>query len=134
MLYRNEFLDLLFKSMRTSDHRFFGYPILKQDLWHIGKLPAMLQSAQPEIPVFPTLNWHGAIVSAVLLPNRTPIDGTSINVIPLEQLIPVKRATMPTPRTHPDIFSITIDDANLCIGVQNSNSMLDIARAQTVVC
>src|ERR1035438_1410208 len=81
--------------MRTSDHRFFGYPIVKQDLWHIGKLPAMLQSAQPEIPVFQSLNWHGAIVSAVLLPNRAPINSANRNVVPSQQPVPIKRPDMP---------------------------------------
>src|ERR1019366_1232810 len=123
MLYRNEFLDLLFESMRTSDHRFFSCPIIKQDLWHIGKLPAMLQSAQPEIPVFQSLNWHGAIVSAVLLPNRAPINSANRNVVPSQQPVPIKRSDMPPAFAGAKVFGISVNDTNLRIHSQDSNSM-----------
>ena len=70
----------------------------------------------------------------VLFPDRAPIYGTSVNVIPLQQPIPFKRANMPTACTRPNIFRITIDDANFWIVIQDSNPMFNIAGSQTVIC
>src|ERR1039458_7482176 len=130
MLYRNEFLALLFESTRTSDHRLCSPPVVKQDLRHIRKFPAMLQSGQPEIPIFQYPNRHCGIISPVLLPNRTPIDGAGRNVIPLQQSIPIKRADMPAARTRAEVFGIAVNDANLRIRGQDSNSMVDPAATQ----
>ncbi len=122
MLYRNEFLDLLFESTRTSDHRFFGYPIVKEDFWHIGKLPAVFQGAEPEIPIFKSLNGHRAIIAAILFPNRTPVEGGGVDVIPVQQPGRLKWADNPAVAAHSEALRITIDDANFRIRVQDSNS------------
>src|SRR5580658_10468234 len=125
MLYRNEILDLLLESTRTSDHGFISYPIVKQDFWQIFKLPAVFQGAEPEIPIFQSLNGHCAIISAILFPNRTTVEGGGVDVIPLQQAIRVKRSGSPAIVARPKTFRIPIDDANLRIRFQDSNPTVD---------
>src|SRR5579864_254278 len=110
MLRRNECIDLRFESFRASDHRSSGLPIIEKDFRHVSKLPAMLQGAEPEIPIFVSLNGHGAIVAAILLPNRTPVEGGGVDVIPAQQFNSVKLADMPAAYTNPEAFRIPIDD------------------------
>src|ERR1700722_17925876 len=133
MLYRNEILDLLFESTRTSDHRFFGYPIVKKNFWHIGKLPSVFQGAEPEIPIFKSLDRHRAIVAAILFPNRTPVEGGGVDIIPAQQLVRRKWADKPAVAALSEALRIPIDSANLRIRVQDSNSTVYPARPQAVV-
>src|ERR1700674_4181440 len=122
MLCRNEFLDLHFESTRTSDHRFLGNPVVKHDFWQIDKLPAMFQGAQPEIPIFKSLNGHRAVIPAILFPNRAPVEGGGVNVVPVQQPGRLKWADNPEIAAAPEALRITIDDPNFLVRVQDLNS------------
>jgi hypothetical protein len=134
MLYRNEFLDLLFESTRTSDHRFLGNPVVKHDFRQIDKLPAMFQGAQPEIPIFKSLNGHRAVIPAILFPNRAPVEGGGVNEVPVQQPSLIKGADNPEVAADPKALRITIDDSYFWVRVQDSNSTLKPPRPEAVVC
>src|ERR1019366_2457785 len=95
MFYRNKFFDLLYESVRTNDHRYFGYPIVKKDLWHMGKLPTVFQGADPEIPISQAVNGHRAIVAAILSPNRAAVEGGGVDMVSEQQPVRLKWAGKP---------------------------------------
>src|ERR1019366_8419201 len=101
---------------------------------YVGKFPPVLQGAEPEIPIFNSSHQRRAIVAAILFPNRTPVDSTGVDIIRAQQLVRYKRADNPGAPALAEVLRITVNDANLWISVQDSNSTLDIAGAQTIVC
>src|ERR1019366_4199907 len=116
-----------------SDPRSFGLPIVEKDFRHINKLPAMLQSGQPEIPILRHPNWHLGVISAVLLPNRTPVEGGGMNVIPLQQFASVKWADTPVLGPGSEELRIAVDNTNLRVRVQDCDCTVYPARPEAVV-
>lgn len=135
VLRRKELLKLLCKPrpIQTSAHRLRGDSVVKQDFRHIDKLPTVFQCTQPEIPIFRSLDGHRAVVAVILFPNGTAVEGGAMNVIRMQQPIRVKRADMPTARTDPEAFRIPVDDTNLRIRVQDSNSAVYPAGSQVII-
>src|ERR1700682_253652 len=133
MFPRDKFCTLVFKPSRATNHRLLGPPIVEKDFRYIRELPAVLQCAQPEIPVFKSLNWHCAIVSAVLLPDRTTVEAGGMDEVAVQQSVGVERADSPAICTGPEVLRIPVDDANSRVRVQDFNSTVYPAGSQAVV-
>src|SRR6266849_8461691 len=113
MFLCNEFSNLLLERQAVSDHRLFGPPILEKDLGDIRESPAVLQSAEPKIPVFESLNWHRAVVPIVLFPDSAAVQGRRMDEVPAQQSVDIKRAATPPVRSGPEALRIPVRNANL---------------------
>jgi hypothetical protein len=133
MLFGNERLDLGSVPMPLCPHRPRHDTIVEEDLRDVHKLPAMLHCTNPEVPVLETGNRHCRVIASIGFPDTAAIDGACIDVVPIKETVPAKATDMPAPCSFAEVFGITVYHANLRVGAEGAESVLDVARPDPVV-
>src|ERR1039457_2763813 len=90
----------------------FGPPVVEENFGYIRKSPAVLHGPEPEIPIFQS-SKNCPVVSAVLFPDRTTVQGGGMDEVPVQQFASVKRADTPVVGPGPEALRIPVDNTNL---------------------